>query len=169
MSMRDKLQENIKLVAGAVVVLVILALVLAIRTLHGTTASSTVEQVTKIYYTDDDGQSYFADGYEKLGTDFVGPHGQKAVVAHVFRYPGEKPFVGWMENYTPEGKKLLAQYYQDPSKKGTAPPQTEQFDRQRMVKRPGQKVWVPALSPDVTRITLMEKKNGQGPEQIAPE
>ncbi|MGA2501500.1 MAG: hypothetical protein ABSH20_27485 [Tepidisphaeraceae bacterium] len=170
MGIQEKINEKPALFAGTAIAVIVVAIVVSIVYWRSGKSGGNLVPVTKIFFTEDDGQSYFPAPYERLAEDFKGPLGKPAVRAHVFQHRGEKPVVGWMETYTADGKRLLAQYYSDPARKGTAPPETLELEKQRMVKRPGAGAWLSALAGgEATQIPIMARKNGETPVQLAPE
>ena len=170
MGIQERINEKPALFAGAAIVVIIASLVVAIIYWRSGRSGGDLTPVTKIFYTEDDGQSYFPAPYERLAEDFKGPLGKPAVRAHVFQYRGDKPFVGWLETYTPDGKRLLSRYYGDPAKRGTAPPETPELEAQTLVKRAGSGAWIGAASGGEARqIPVMARKDGQTPVQLFPE
>jgi len=171
MSLRDKLNENPLIVAVVVIVLVAVCAVWAYRTFSGGGSGGPVKPGTQqAYYSEDDGKTYFAAPVDQIPGAFTGPGGRTAVLAVVLQYPGEKPFVGWLETYTDKGRKLLAEHYSNPANKGLPPPQIAELEREKLVKKPGTGRWVSVSREpeEADAIRRLERKNGEIPARIMP-
>lgn len=170
MGIREKINENPKpylIGAGVVIVLAVGFVIWNTRGGAGGDGSGVADS-GKAYFSEDDGKTPFAAPYEKLGDpNFKGPNDNEAVLAHVFQYPGEQPFIGYLETYTDAGKQKLAQYYRDPANKGTPPPNI-QVELERLVKKPltGPDAWVPASQ--ASEVVTLENKNGVAPAPVMP-
>ena len=103
MGIRETLNQNRGITIGAVSGVIVLTLVYIVYSLRGESGGGASAGTAKAFFSDDDGQSYFADGADKIPP--FDHNGKPAVTAHVFRCNGGKPFVGYLERYTPEGKK----------------------------------------------------------------
>jgi len=162
---REKINENPKpYIIGASVVIV-LALVVIIWSMVGGGGPAAGDS-GKAYFSEDDGASTFEAGYEKLGDpNFKGPNGKEAVLARMYQYPGEKPFVAYLESYTPAGKEKLTEYYKDPKNKGTPPPDA-QVELERLIKKPGAGNWL--KYGDAGEVLTLQPKNGVMPTAVMP-
>lgn len=105
------------------------------------------------YYTDDDGASFFASTKQ-----FLPPfdhNGKEAVGAVIFSNSNHQPFVGYLTKLTPEG--------QDALKSMDWKLMMTDLPRYSLVKRAGEKEWVPALSPHGRYISdkVVDPKTGQ--------
>lgn len=170
MGIRDTLSNNPRLGIVFIVVVLAAAGVLLVNRLRPESAKPFVG-VTKLHYTDDDGKTFFADAMEKVSATFTGPNGKEAVRAFVGRYPNEQPLVLWMEKYTPRGKQLLASFYADAANKGLFPPESADFEREKLMKRPGMSAWI-AVRDDpasAAQIKILPRRNGELPAVLAPE
>ena len=94
------------------------------------------------YYTLDEGKTYFADD-GALFPPFDYEGGQ-AVRCYVFTSPSSGEFVAYLEKFSPEMKELLEKP-SDPTHPGAAPPIN--YAAGVLVKRLGDKTWVPEASP----------------------
>ena len=119
MGIRETLNQNRGITIGAVSGVIVLTLVYIVYSLRGESGGGASAGTAKAFFSDDDGQSYFADGADKIPP--FDHNGKPAVTAHVFRCNGGKPFVGYLERYTPEGKKRRESLLKTPS----ADPATE--------------------------------------------
>lgn len=172
MSLRERLNENPVLVGSVVAVLVVVAAIMAYRGLSGGGSGGPVKPGTvQAYYSEDDGRSYFAAPIDRIPGMFTGPGGGTAVLAVVLQYPGEKPFVGWMEKYTEKGQKLLTEHYSQPGNQGLPPPQTAELEREKLVKKPGESEWVSiSRQPEqADRVRQLVRKNGEIPARVMPQ
>ena len=109
MGIRETLNRNPGISAGAVGGVIVLALIYIVYNWYTSgIASSLPSAPTKAWYTVDDGKSYFADSAER-----VPPYeyqGKTAVLCHVFTCDkGKTPFVGYLQRYTARAKKLREQ------------------------------------------------------------
>lgn len=139
MALRDALNKNQPVVLGVVIVAIIAAGIVIYRQFAG----GGTGKVSQVFYTVDDGKTWFADDVGKIPPFQV--DGKEAVHAFVASCNG-KMFVMFMQKYSDEGKKLI----DDLSKKASS--SSEQNDairgvqnnmRFRLCKRPGDKDWIP--------------------------
>jgi len=117
------------------------------------------------YFSTDEGQTYFSDDASKLAPyDYKG---KTAVRAYVFQCSGIKPFVGYVERFTPDA--LKAQQTLDSVKDAKPGPNGPRIDARmiqlaqtgREVKRPGDKAWVPALGAAGGKVKAVKCPNGK--------
>jgi hypothetical protein len=93
------------------------------------------------------------------------------VRAHLFQCGenGEK-FVGYLEKLDPRVKARLDDFKNNPSNKGRIMPgQAEAEDSGRLVKRPGDKNWLPDTSPMAARITTIKCRDGSYAIRVVPD
>ncbi len=162
---KEKSSSNALLIGGgiAIIVMAIVAIILLNR------SGPKAGPVSKAYYSEDDGKTYFAESIDRIPGAFNGPVGNVAVTAVVLRYSGEAPYVGWLESYTQRGQKLLADHYSDPAKRGTPPPYTAALDNEKLVKKPGQSgTWIGKNDPRFWQVQDMPRKNGEIPTRLMP-
>lgn len=172
MSLREKLNENPMMVGVVVAVLVAVCAILAYRGLSGGGSGGPVRPGTQqAYYSEDDGRSYFAAPIDRIPGAFTGPGGGTAVLAVVLQYPGEKPFVGWLEKYTDKGQKLLREHYSQPANQGLPPPYTAELEREKLVKKPGEPEWVSVSrqAEQADAVRQLVRKNGEIPARLMPQ
>ena len=98
MGIREKLNDNPRIAAGATAEVILIALGFIGYNLFG----GGTEIPTESCYTVDDGATYFADDITKIAP--FDKDGQQAVRCHVFTCGGGEPFVAYLERYTPEAK-----------------------------------------------------------------
>lgn len=165
MSLRDKINKNPTQTAAITAVAIFLAL-LVILWQWGCFGGG--GGVGKSYYTVDDGKTFFVDDSNKIPP--FKHEGRDAVRAHVFRCGSGDPFVGYLEMYTPQDKKMM-----EDAMAGKAPPQAYSgYSGQAMVKRPGTgpQGWV-ALMPGTTQfyaqVVQVTCPDGGVPERVYPD
>jgi hypothetical protein len=119
-----------------VAVIVVVALVFIIMQFRSQKVGGLTKQV---WYSTDDGQTFFHDEMEKAS-----PHntadGKEAIRVYVYKCKDGKPFVAYMERYTPEALALF-----DADRKAGVPPRisAEVVGYTNVeVKKPGEKEWV---------------------------
>jgi hypothetical protein len=159
---RETLNENPKVTTGVTAAIVLIALVFIIYQLL---PGRGVRIPTEAYYTVDDGATYFADDIQKIAP--FDHDGKPAVRAYVFKCGDGKPFVAYLERYTPEAKKK-AEQIRDQMKNAdpNTPPPGPQYEEIMMtgveVKKPGGKQWVRQMdyqrSQAVTSVTCPDGK-----------
>jgi hypothetical protein len=163
---REKLNDNPRVAGGIVGAVVILAGVW-IYLQNRSPGLSPAVAAKSAFYTEDDGQTYFPGDYANLAKDFKGPNGKEAVRAYVFRYGSEKPFVGYLEKYTPAGKQVLATFYGDSSNEKNPPP--VQATLELLLKKPGGKTWTSMKDRrEVSMMRMVPNKGEEPPQQVLP-
>jgi hypothetical protein len=98
----------------------------------------------KLYYTTDGGKTWFADAAEKVPP--FDHDGSPAVRCQVFKTATSAPFAGYLETYS---KQMHDQLTGGAPVQGPPGPASTGL----LIKRPGDKTWVPELSPQGQRIT----------------
>jgi hypothetical protein len=156
MSIREKLNEHRGVtigIAGGAVVLVIGFIVMQVLANRKTFPT----KLPDLYYTIDDGQSFFAANSENVAPfDY---QGKPAVRAYVFECAGKR-FVGYLERYTQEARKSLVE-----QKKST--PQLQLYGRE--LKKPGAATWVKSGDfAAVAKVTDVRCPDGRVPEPVEP-
>lgn len=141
MKLRNYLNENPMVAAGLAGGLVVIAIVWGIWYLKSSAPPAPITgkpDLTKGFYSDDDGQSFFVDA---IGRETPFKHGAKeAVRAYVFRC-GSKTFVGLLGRNTPAAKshtdmKMLGGDYKEIATTAANPPIFE-------IKKPQGGNWTP--------------------------
>lgn len=124
-----------------------------------------VGAATQVFYSDDDGKSYFADDALKVsGFDH---NGRAAVKAYVFS-GGGKSFVGYLERLTPEAQAAMATLRQN-AKKGPPDAKLQRAAADgTQIKRPGDSRWVGRNSAEAIAIISNLKGPGAGSDDLEP-
>lgn len=102
MSVREMLNKNPAIASGAVLVVIAVAVFFIFRSTMG---GPKPKAPTEAYFSVDDGASYFASDTKELAP--FEHEGKTAVKAYVYKCADGKPFVGYLERYTPDAKKTL--------------------------------------------------------------
>ena len=163
MTLREKINRNPQQASIIAASLIGVALLFIIWYNCSGTASGT----GRSYYSIDDGQSFFEDDSKKIPP--FKHEGKDAVRAHVFKCGDGTPFVGYLEMYNPQDKKLM-----EDALAGKAPPAAYAgFSGQAMVKKPGpQYQWI-ALMPGTTQFYAQTVQvlcpDGKTPERVYPD
>lgn len=103
MGLRETLNRNPAITTGATIAIIIVALIAILwQTMGG---SGPGKPSTQGYFTTDNGATWFADSLDNLPPYMK--DGKEAVRIYLFKCSDGKPFVAYMERYTPEFKKML--------------------------------------------------------------
>lgn len=165
MSLRETINKNPKQATAATAGIIALALIFIIWQACGGSGSG---GPGRAFYSVDDGKTYFPDVSNKI-PPFL-HEGKQAVRAHVFSCQGGTPFVGYLEMYNPQDKKIM-----EDAMSGKAPPAAYAgYSGQAMVKKPGpQFQWIP-LMPGTTQfyaqtVQVTCPDGTQNAERVYPE
>jgi hypothetical protein len=158
MGIRQKMNENPAITGGVSVGLVVLILIYILySSLHSSRPA--IRGSDEIYYSDDDGASYFADDSTQIPPYDHG--GKQAVKCYVFSCNGTK-FVGYLERFSTTGLHHL-----DAIKNHTEPPRPpEAGDKE--VKMPGSGKWIPENDPKGQDIMNVKCPNGSSDTPTGP-
>jgi hypothetical protein len=159
MSLREAVNRNQLLTGAIIAAVLLLSIVLVIYRVTGSGAG-----VGKAYYTDDDGQSLFADSASRLPP--FQRDGREAVRAVVLTCDGgHGRFIGWLEKYTPEAQAAYERQGADssPSRAMMGP-----MASGVLVKKPGDSLWVSQQDPRYLRIVGIVCPDGSIPERVLP-
>ena len=150
MSFREMINQKQHVATIATGVIILLAVVLIIWQLMPVAPP---KPPTKAYYSIDDGATWFEDDIEKVSP--FKKDGKDAFRAHVYKCGKEKEFCGWLEAFTPQAKKILDDFYNNPANKGKYPDKRYELEEtSKLVKKPGQK-WIPLRSTAADQVTLV--------------
>ena len=169
MGIRQKINENPGITTAVTAAVIVIAIGIIIwQGCSGGGGSEVIAVSTKAFFTIDDGKTLFVDDVNKI-PPFM-KDGKEAVRAHVFVCPGGKPFVGYLEKYSPQDKKMM-----EDAMAGKAPPAAYAgYTGQAMVKKPNTppQGWVP-LMPGTTQfyssIVQVTCPDGATPERVYPD
>lgn len=163
MSVREILNRNPVLATGSALVIVLVAVIVAYFS-YKSSAVEAVSPITQVYYSNDDGKSWFADSIAKVPP--FDKDGKEADLAYVYQCPDGKRFVAYLQRYTPEGKKNLdaARAHWTPSG-GMLPNVSSQ---QTEVKKPSQSQWTNGADQAAIAIMTLRCPAGGYPDAVRP-
>ena len=105
MGIRETLNKNPAITTAATAGIVLIAIIVIIWQLWGGSSPIVSSAASQMYYSVDDGKTYFADDASKIPPyDY---NGKTAVRALVFDCGDGKPFVGLLQRYTKEARAKL--------------------------------------------------------------
>lgn len=167
MSLREKMNDNPRVVGGIIAGLIVLMLVMFFWP-GGSDSDVAPTGAKGSYFSEDNGKTFFVAAPGSIPGQAKGPSGQVAYVAKVWQYPGEAPVVGWLEHYTPKGITALQEFYGNSANK-ELPIEAANQDAERLLKRPGTEKWVRNGAPGASDIINGPAKGGQQPSMVVPE
>jgi len=169
----ESLNRHPRPVMGVLAAIILIAGTLIASQLRGGPGASLAKQA---YFTDDDGNSFFADDASKIPP--FDHNGKEAVVAHVFSTGHDSPFVGYLERaVSSRGRdtieKAREQMIADAAKQAVPMPSSELVERIRdntEVKRPGSTKWILATSKEVAGVYAVRSPSGSSdvPHEVLP-
>jgi hypothetical protein len=162
LGLREQINEKPGLSSGAIGVVIVLILVFIVWQFRGNRPPPPPPP-GQDYFTADDGHSWFSDTGDKILP--YEHNGAMAVRCHVFKCASGAPFAGYLETYT----QILHDQLTGITKVDSQhQPVSRSSDT--LVKRPGDKNWVPSYSPEGRTITDVRCPNGQSdrPQPVSP-
>ena len=133
MGIRQAVNEHTAVSTGVTIAVILVTLgVILWETLSSPHAGS--GPVRKAFYSDDDGQTWFADNANKL-TPFTDANGRQAVCAYVFKCGNGKPFVAYLLRASDQERQAV-------EKAGRSPDDVPLNLMLSEVKKPGATEWV---------------------------
>lgn len=172
MGIREKLNENPAITTGVTIGIIVIALFYIIDSqitnfIFGDNPNS--GRITAMYYTTDDGATYFEDEAEKLPP--FQKDGKDAVRCYVYSCDGKKTkFVAYLERLTPEVKKKIEDSRKaphDPNGVPAADIDMLQNDGTE-VKKPGTGKWVKRNTPEGEALASVNCPEGSKIEIVLP-
>ena len=164
MGIREKLNENPRITTGITIALIVVVLAFILWPSSGPRAGGNTGS-GKLYFTDDDGKTWFADDATKLPPFDHG--GKQAVEAVVYKCEG-KTFVNHMKRYTEAGKKKMQEYLSKQQNQND-PTLMDVVQATGMeVKTPGAKDWVKMGDPKAAAVLQPHCSNPQDLEIVMP-
>ena len=169
MGIRQTLNARPMLAGGITVVALALAVGLVLwQTMGGTIQRPQNLPGSKVYFSDDDGQSFFAADAQTL-TPFK-HNNREAVRALVYQCDGGKPFVGYLERMTAEGRSHPPDALADVGRRRPKVGVVALVE----IKKPGAKnAWVPVQQrnvPEWQKVMKVDCPDGQAgaPTRVFP-
>lgn len=157
MGIRETLNKNPAITTAGTIVIILLALgVITWEMLP----KSSVKLAAGVYYTDDDGQTWFPDLMSKTPPFDHG--GKTAVQAWVFSCPGKAPWVAYLQKYTDDMKATL----DDPNHSEIG---DSELRSNTLVKKPGDTEWQTASSTKGQALTKVTCPDGSPAPGVFPQ
>jgi hypothetical protein len=119
----------------------------------------------EVYYTIDDGKTWFADAADKVPPFEI--DGKPAVRARVYRCPEGQAFVGYMEKFSQEGKAALDGLRQR-NEMANSGAVAAIYESEILVKKPGDAAWHGPRTPEGSKAVIVGCENSTIPEVIEP-
>lgn len=166
MGFRETVNRNQPVVIGVVLLTILIAGYVIFSQARGVGS----RKVTRVYYTVDDGKTWFDDDIEKVPPFLV--DGKEAVKVDVMDCKGTK-FAGVLQKYTPETKQVLEKAYQE-KQSGKVSTQTAAVAQARanpgsiLFKKPGAKDWMSANQARTQMDDVGKCPDGSYAETIYP-
>ena len=105
MGLRETLNRNPAITTGVTIAIIIAALIWIFTMNFGGRPNVGVQ--TQSYFTTDDGATWFADDVQQLPP--FQKDGKDAVRVYIFKCSDGKPFIAYLERYTPEAKRIITE------------------------------------------------------------
>jgi hypothetical protein len=160
LGLREEINKKPGIAAGIVGGVIVLLVIFVIWQLFGGGPPSGHQSI-KIYFTADDGRTWFVDDSDKVPPFDHG--GAPAVRCFVFKSSSSAPFVGYLQEFTPAMHDQLT---------GVAGAHGMPLDPsgEILVKKPGEKKWVPSYSPQGVKIMDVHAPDGSAekPQPVYP-
>ncbi len=160
MGIRESLNQNPAITTGITIGIIVIALGFIVYQIVGGDGAGS--PVTEMYYTTDDGATYFADDANKVAP--FDKDGKEAVRCYVFKCSDGKPFVAYLERMQKDAKvKYEAALKASANAPEGAPPSMdlEMIQMEGMeVKKPGDAKWAKRNGPEADRITQINCPDG---------
>lgn len=155
MGIREALNQKPAIAAAAGTGLLAVGIAIAVWTNR-----PEADRVSRAYYTDDDGRTFFADDVDRIYP--FDRNGKPAYRAYVYQCGSDKPFVSYVARYTDAARTKMAAL----SAKPTDPEAASEFAQLRNnsveVKKPGDTSWVPELGAQGGKIAMHPQCPGGG-------
>ncbi|HEX8340209.1 MAG TPA: hypothetical protein VF624_04805 [Tepidisphaeraceae bacterium] len=170
MGVREQLKEKPAIGFAVTAAFVLIAVLVLARTYWPEEQAD----LSRAFYTIDDGQTWFTDSATKVAPfDY---NGKTAVVAHVYNYAnGSKEFCAYLAKFTPEAKTKLEAAITDAARAGKPPESVSLYgDRSFMsngvlVKPAGPGgEWVPYGDPKAKPLFAVRAPDGSVVDQVFP-
>jgi hypothetical protein len=108
MGVRESLNENKRLGLGVATGVVVVGLAIISFQVFGGSKGGGIDQPTQVFYTDDNGKTFFKDDVYKVSP--FDRSGKKAYRAEVFQCDDGKQFVGLIYRHNALGRKAMEEY-----------------------------------------------------------
>jgi hypothetical protein len=166
MAFRESINKKPAIATGAAIgIIIAFSLVIYFEKSSGAPKTGAL---TMAYYTVDDGATYYADSIDKIPPcDY---NGHQAVRAYLYRCNGGKPFVAYLEAFTPDAKKAIESSGSGPAFGGSQLGGDVPFNRGRLLKAPltGDKGWLREGQPGFSEVSEIHCPAGESNQDIEP-
>jgi len=167
MGVRESLKEK-PWIGGAIAALFLLVAGLVLARTYWPQKQA---DLSKSYYTDDDGRTWFPDSMYLVAP--FDHNGKEAVVAHVYSYGnGSRRFCAYVAKFTPEARQKLEAAIAEAKRKGLPPSSVSLYgDRNFMaggvlVKKPGSEPWVAYNDPKANEVMAVRSPDGSEVDEV---
>ncbi|HMB96405.1 MAG TPA: hypothetical protein VKK61_10230 [Tepidisphaeraceae bacterium] len=168
MGVREAIEKHQKAAGAVGVILVLIAVSVSAYSLW----PHSQQPLTKAYYTDDDGQSWFVDSIDKVPP--FDHNGKTAVRVNLYTCDDSKTvFAGYLERCTPAAKKKLESEFNSAISAGkpissvSIGPDISTFGTE--IKKPGDKTWIlRGHYPDSYKVMDVQCPNGGTVDSVFP-
>jgi hypothetical protein len=161
MGVREKMNEKPAYAVAAIIGVIVVSGLFMYLHLRDDTAGI----VSKMYYSDDDGKTYFADSTSRI---FPFDHnGKPAYRAYVFQGSGP-PFVAYLSGYTPDAKAQLEQLKGKENDPDSAAIISRLQNTAIVVKKPGDSTWFAQGSAEGQKIAQVQAADSTPIHQVLP-
>jgi hypothetical protein len=159
MGIREKLNQHRNITIGATCAVILLAIGLLVWQTRGASAAGSATVGGKLFFTTDDGKTWFIDDAKNIPPYMK--NGKEAVRAYVYRTGDGKEFVGFLERYSPAGKKTLDAAMAKPAEQQMEDPFLATAGAVQW-KKPGEATWVSVNDPRAEEIAKVVSPKGAG-------
>jgi hypothetical protein len=104
--LRETLNRNPAITTGVTIAIIVIALVAILWQTVGNKRGG--QGSTQQFFTTDNGATWFPDSKDNL-PPYITKEGKEAVRIYLFKCSDGKPFVAYLERYTPAAKQILEQ------------------------------------------------------------
>jgi len=159
MDIREKVNQNPGIAIGSACAVIIVAIGIAVLQLRGSSVTEQAAVSGKLFFTTDDGKTWFSDDTKNIPP--YAKDGKEAVRAYVYQAGNGTKFVGFLERYSPAGKKALEAVIARPEALAAGDPFLEAAG-QLQWKKPGDANWIDADDPRVEAVMKVVSPKGAG-------
>jgi hypothetical protein len=162
MSVREMLNQY----KGVVAVVALLVTVAAVSFMVWASGNRIPGQLTRAYFSDDDGKTYFVDDAKRICP--FDHNGKPAVHAYVFNLGAGEPTVVYLSRYTESARAKLTALGATAGDPDAASQIAEIKSTGMEVKKPGDKNWVGSNSAEGMELAVPKGVSGAVPHEVYP-
>ena len=157
MGIHERMNKNKTMAMSVACLLIVTAVVLIALQARGGGDGTPDPTGGKAFFSTDDGKTWFAA--DAMTVPPFNKDGKEAVRAYVYRAGDGTEFVGYLERYTPVGKKSLKAALAQPEQLTEDPFSTVAGELQ--VKKPGDAAWISASDPRAAKVQTVVSPKGK--------